>query len=216
VQVYRQQQEPDKFLDAQDFIMRHTDGKVGRQRAARDVVSFLYQRGKTDAGIKRYEDALKYNPKDAAALSVLDGIYFRAKPDRERAAEISRRLDEVNTQLAVELASRLEKDAEAAPQTAATLLKNAAEAWLEAGDKSKALAAAKKSLAQPPEQRGDLLTYYWRDGLGDVFLATGEPGLAVQQFEAAVAAAGNANLPSQKQAAQKKLESAKAGAEKKP
>jgi tetratricopeptide (TPR) repeat protein len=213
VPVYRQLPEIDKFLEAQDFNIRHAERKDGRSNAARDVASFLHQRGKLDAGIARYEAALKTNPKDPAALGVLAVIFSRAREDKARAAELAARVEALDRELATALATRLEKDADAAPQTAASILKDAATAWLEAGDKAKALAAANKSLAQPPEQR-PLLAYYWRDGLGDVFLATGQPALAVQQFEAAIAAA--ANLGPQRKSAEKKLAEARAAAEKKP
>ena len=64
--------------------------------------------------------------------------------------------------------------------------KEAAVAWLAAGDKQKALAAAKQSAAAAPEARSDLLAHYWHRGLGDVFLKTGEPKLAIPQYEEAI------------------------------
>jgi hypothetical protein len=93
----------------------------------------------------------------------------------------------VERELAAGVAQRLEREAEASPQSAASHLKDAAQFWLEAGDKPKALAAAKRSAASPPEERSSLLAYYWHDGLGDVFLAVSEPQLAMAQFEAALA-----------------------------
>jgi tetratricopeptide (TPR) repeat protein len=210
VPVYRQLPEIDKFLEAQDFNIRHAERRDRRSNAASDVASFLHQRGKLDAGIARYEAALKTNPKDPAALGVLTVIFSRAREDKARAATLTAQLEALDRELGTALARRLEKDADAAPQTAASLLKDAASAWLEAGDKAKALAAAKKSLAQPPEQRSTVLTYFWRNGLGDVFLAAGEPALAVQQFEAALPVAPT------RQSAEKKLAEARAAAEKKP
>jgi tetratricopeptide (TPR) repeat protein len=207
VPVYRDLPETEKFVEAQEFIIRHAERKVGRRRAARDVTAFLFQRGKATPAIARYEAALKSNTNDQVALEVLAEMYFRVQPNPTRAAELQARLDVINTGLATALATRLEQDADAAPQTAAWLLKDAASAWLEAGDKAKALAAAKKSLAQPPEQRSTILTYQWRDGLGDVLLAAGEPALAVQQFEAAVAASQPGVL---RQSAEKKLAEARA------
>src|SRR5262245_33218278 len=46
VPVYRQLPEIDKFLEAREFVIRHTDRKAGRSLAANDVASFLFQRGK--------------------------------------------------------------------------------------------------------------------------------------------------------------------------
>jgi hypothetical protein len=214
VSAYRLLPEIDKFLEAQEFLIRHTDRQAGRSIAVRDIASFLHQRGKTDAGIERYEAQLKTNAKDPASLSVLATIYSRVKPDENRGAALTAQLETLNSEIAAGVATRLENDAQAAPQTAATLLKDAATLWLEAGDKAKALAAAKKSLQQAPEQRSELLAYFWRDGLGDVFLAAGEPTAAAEQYQAAIAAA--ANLGPQRQATEKKLTEAKAAAEKKP
>lgn len=213
VPVYRQLPEIDKMLEAQEYIIPHTERKAGRANNARDLASFLHQRGKTEVAITRYDARLQKDPKDVVALNVLAIIYTRVKEDDLLGAKYTQRLDESNREIASKLAERLEKDAAAAPQTAAALLKDAATAWLEAGDKPKALAAAKKSAASAPESRSDLLVYYWRDGLGDVFLATGEPALAIPHFEAALAAT---TIAGHKQATEKKLAEAKAAAAKKP
>jgi len=211
VQVYRQLPEIDKMLEAQEFVIPHTERRSSRMNAARDLASFLHQRGKTDEAIARYDGRLQKDPKDIAALTVLTIVYTRIKRDPELGPKYELRLDQANREIASKLAERLEKDAVTAPQTAAFTLKDAATAWLEAGDNPKALAAAKKSAASPPESRTEILVYYWRDGLGDVFLATGEPALATAQFEAALAAT---NIAGHKQATEKKLAEAKAAAAK--
>src|SRR5262245_34333504 len=51
VPAYRQLPEIDKMLAAQEFVIRHTERRAGRSLAAGDVASFLFQRGKLDAGI---------------------------------------------------------------------------------------------------------------------------------------------------------------------
>jgi tetratricopeptide (TPR) repeat protein len=211
--AYRQLPEIDKMLEAQEFIIRHTERWAGRSLAARDLASFLHQRGKTDTGIQRYEARLKEDAKDIAAVSVLAVIYTRTKRDPQRGPELTGRLEALDRELSVALAQRLEQDAQAAPQTAASLLKDAATVWLEAGDKAKALAAAKKSLDSLPESRSDILVLQWREGLGDVLLETGEPQLAAIQFEAALAATSN---PALRRGPEKKLAQAKDAAAKKP
>lgn len=208
VPVYRQLPEIDKMLEAQEFIITHTERRSGRSIHARDLTSFLHQRGKTDVAIARYDGRLQKDPKDIVALHVLTIIYTRIKQDDLLGAKYTQRLDEANREIASKLAERLEKDAEAAPQTAAAILKDAATAWLEADDKPKALAAAKKSAASPPESRSGLV-YYWHDGLGDVFLGTGEPALAMGHFEAALAAT---EIAGYKERTAKKLAEAKAAA----
>jgi tetratricopeptide (TPR) repeat protein len=64
--------------------------------------------------------------------------------------------------------------------------KEAASAWLKAGEHKKALAAAKQSDASPPEARNDQLAHFWHRGLADVFLAAGEPKIAILHYEKAI------------------------------
>jgi tetratricopeptide (TPR) repeat protein len=213
VPAYRQLPDIGKMLDAQEFVIRHTERRAGRSNAAGDLTSFLHQRGQTDKAIARYEEVLKTDAKDIAALSVLSNIYARTKRDTQRGPEIARRLEAADKELAAQLAQRLEKDAETAPRTAAAILKDAATAWIEAGDKAKAVAAARKSAASLPEDRSPLLVFYWRDGLGDAFLGAGEYADAAAQFEAAL---GVVTIDGYRKATEAKLAQAKEGALKKP
>ncbi len=206
VPAYRQQPEIDNLLKAQEFIIRHTDRKAGRSLAAGSVVSAAYQRGKLDAAHQRYYEQLKQNPKDPAALTILASIYSQTKRNDPQTPILKQQLDELDRDLARQFAERLEKDAETAPRTAAWFLKDAATAWLEAGDKAKALATAKKSAGGAPENRNQQLTQMWHEGLGDVFLQTGQPQLAITHFEAAIA---NTNQPTTKQGLEKKLAEAR-------
>jgi tetratricopeptide (TPR) repeat protein len=66
------------------------------------------------------------------------------------------------------------------------VVKEAATAWLQIDDPKKALDAARKSLASAPETRSDLLAYFWRRGLADVFLKAGDAPAAVAQYEEAL------------------------------
>lgn len=213
VPSYRQLPEIDKFLEAQEFIIRHTERKAGRSLAARSIVSQLLTRGKMDAGVERYEALLKESPKDPAALTILASIFTQIKRNDSRGTELKQRLDDLDRDLATQLAKRLEKDAESAPQTSSRHLKDAATAWLEAGDKTKALTAAKKSAAGPPEQRTGILKLQWHESLGDVFLQAGEPRLAITHFEAALAAS---DQPALQKRLEKKLAEARGTALAKP
>ena len=58
-----------------------------------------------------------------------------------------------------------------------------------------------------------MLVYYWHNGLADVFLATGEPQLAVTHYEAALA---RATIDGYRRDTEKKLAEARAAAAKKP
>src|SRR5262245_28986077 len=107
---YRQLPEIDKMFAAQEFIIRRTDRKAGRSLAARDVASFLFQRGKLNDGIERYDAQLKQNPKDPAALTILAMIFTQAKRNDPRGPELKKQLDDLDRDLTGQLAERLEKD----------------------------------------------------------------------------------------------------------
>jgi len=186
---YRQLPEIDKMLVAQEFIIAHSEQRARRSIAARDVASFLHQRGKVDVGIERYDARLQKDPRDLIALNILTVIHKNVRNDDLKAGEFQQRLDSVNLEWAEKVAKKHEATAAAATQQQAWNWKEAALAWIEAGDKEKALAAAKKSLAAPPEARSELLAFYWRDGLGQAFLRAGDAKAAVAQFEAAIALA---------------------------
>ncbi len=64
--------------------------------------------------------------------------------------------------------------------------KESAQAWIKAKDKLRARDAAKSAVAAGPEKRGDLLLHFWHRALGQVFLETGEPTLAIEHLEAAI------------------------------
>lgn len=199
VELYRALMEPyrvlnnvDKMAEAVEYIQTNSDGQAERSIIARDFVSFLHQRGKTDFAVERYEAKLKENPKDPTALAVLSTIYQRViREKKERGQMLEGELKALNRERAVVKAERLEKSADADDRTAASNWKDVAKAWLEADDKEKAKAAVEKSLKARPEGRSELLTRYWHDGLGDVYAEVGETSKAIEQYEQAIAKASS-------------------------
>jgi hypothetical protein len=187
VPAYRLLPDINKMLEAQEIILCHTPQRAGLSLPALNLASSMHPRGKTDLAVERYQKALAADPKDVAALAVLTTIFTQIKRDRQRGPELTARLESLDRELAAKQAAQLEADAQTAPRTAASIYKDAATAWIEAGDKAKALAAVEKSLASLPEERGGQLVYHWRRGLGDALLAAGEPAQAIVQFEAALA-----------------------------
>jgi tetratricopeptide (TPR) repeat protein len=87
--------------------------------------------------------------------------------------------------------------------------KEAATAWLQAGNKTQALDAARKSNESQPEQRSDVLAHFWHKGLADVFLSAGEPKLAIPHYEKAIE---KTNIQGYIDASRNKLEEARAKA----
>ncbi len=209
---YRMISNEKKMMEACDFIIRHCDSgpyrdsRPHRSLTRRDLLSFVYQRGKASDLIARYEADLEADPKDLTALYILSETYTRYQEDPKRAAEMTSRLlalelkdEPVDVQTSAQLAGlyvRQKKYRDGAElfETIAPLdeslaawhWKEAANAWLGASDEQRALAAAKKSAASIPEVRSQQLTYYWHRALGDVFLATGEPQTAVGHLEKAI------------------------------
>jgi hypothetical protein len=206
---YRELQDVGPMQAAAEFIIAASTQPAERSRTRSAVLSFVQRRGKMDAAVAGYEARLEKDPDDGTALYLLAEAYATYKKDPARAADRGARLAAAEKKAgrpedAAELArlaeqyvkaekpkdgaELYEKVAPADPKQEAWHLKEAAAAWLKAGEKGKAVAAARKSAAAAPEARSELLTYLWHRGLGDVFLGAGEPKEAVPQYERALAA----------------------------
>ncbi len=194
VPAYRQDGGVNKMIEACEFIITHADQPARQSLTRRDLLSFLFQRGKIDEYVKRHEQVLKKDPSQRLSLYMLSEIYSRMKEQPDRAAELIDRLAALDqqsgkprdvpqqAQLAQQYvrAKKYQQGAELyetiAPldeKLAAWHWKEAAAAWLSAGQQDKALAAAKKSAASPAETRSELLTHFWHRNLADVFLKAG-------------------------------------------
>jgi tetratricopeptide (TPR) repeat protein len=170
---------------------------------------------------------LKKDPKDATVLYILSGIHADLLNNPKRAAELTERLAQttkdtggkvdarLSSQLAVQYvksgkfkqgAELYEELASSDAKSKSQHLKDAAVAWLKAGEKEKACAAAKAAAAGPPDDRSKLLTHFWHRQLGDVFLATGEYRLAIEHLEKA---AEKTDIEGYRKDCQKKIEQAK-------
>ncbi|MFV0443395.1 MAG: tetratricopeptide repeat protein [Planctomycetaceae bacterium] len=205
--AYRQLTEPDKYMDASDFVLRHSEQAARRSLTRRSLLAFVFQRGQTDALIKRYEDALTEDKDDRTALYVLAEAYGQIKNDATKSAQYTERLakldkesgEPIDVQQQADLATQyvrakkykegaqiFEKIAPLDERLESWHWKEAAQAWLKAGDKKKALKDAKKADENGPDTRSDLLTHFWHRNLADVFLATDEPKLAIPHYKAAI------------------------------
>ncbi len=199
--------EIDKKVEALEFLIAKSDSAAKRSLARRSLLSFVHQRGKTDVIVTRYEDRLKKDGKDLTALYVLSEIYATLKPNAKRGAEVMEKLAAVMKDQGTELelgataglagqyvksgkfkegAELYEKIADRDPKLAAWHWKEAAQAWLKAKENDKALAAAKASDGTDGEKRNDQLEHFWHRQLGEIFMATNEPKLAIPHFEKAI------------------------------
>lgn len=204
---YRTQNDSDKMFTAVEYVVTQSRQPAERSIVRTSLMSFIHQRGKADEAVKRYESQLTADPRNRTALYLLGEIYARLKEDPEKGVEILGRLADLDKQEGkpvdarqqAELAEqyvKLKKFKEGAelfesvtkldPKMAAWNWKEAATAWISAGDKARALEAAKKSDESSPENRGELLVHFWHRALGDVYLEAGEPKLAIPHYEAAI------------------------------
>ena len=204
---YRLLSEADKMYTATEYVLEHGTQAAEKSLLTRSLLSFIFERGKTDEAVKRYEEQLKKDPKNRTALTVLSQIYTEIKRDPQKGGELVERLaaldKEENKPLDVRQAAQLamqyvrakkfkegaelyEKIAPLDEKLAAWHWKEAADAWVKAGDKPRALEAAKKSAASRGETRSDQLTYFWHRGLGDAFLDAGDAASAIPHLEKAL------------------------------
>ena len=187
---------------------RHSGQDAEKSLTRSSLMSFIHQRGKVEPFIKRHEERLKKNPKDRLSVYLLSEVYSRVRENPERSVELLKQLAaldgkkpgeavDVNTsaKLAMQYirAKEYQKGAELYEQIApldktleAWHWKEAAAAWLKHKQNDKALAAAKKSEEATPEKRNEQLAHFWHRNLADVFLAAGEPKLAIPHYEKAI------------------------------
>ncbi len=204
---YRELQEIEPMQTATEYILTNSEQAAERSLSRRALLSFIHRRGKLDVALKDYVERAKKTPEDWALLYVLTDAYATYKKDPAKSVEYGEMLiaaekKQGKKQDLPELALLAQqyvkadqpKEAAALFETIAPLdkkleawhLKEAAAAWLKAGDKTKAVDAAKKSTAATPEKRDVLLAYFYHRGVGDVFLNSGEPALAIPQYELAI------------------------------
>lgn len=206
---YRELQDVGPLQAAAEFVIAHTTQPAERSLTRSALLSFVHKRGQMNVAVAGYEDRVGKDPTDRTALYLLTEAYALYQKDPARAADRGEKLAAVEKKAGVtpdpadqaklaELyvragrprdgAELFEAVAPADPKTEAWHRKEAAAAWLKAGDKAKAVAAARKSAAAAPEARSEQLTYFWRRGLGDAFLEAGEPKEAIPQYERALTA----------------------------
>ncbi|WP_442510138.1 tetratricopeptide repeat protein [Novipirellula sp. SH528] len=65
-------------------------------------------------------------------------------------------------------------------------LKEAASAWLKAGDRDKAMEMVKQAEKLPAESRNDSLAHFFHRHMGDLYTEFGKPDLAIPHYEVAV------------------------------
>ena len=203
---YRLVPDMKKMANSVEYIVEHSESTAEKSLTRTSYMSYLHQRGLVDDAVKRYEKTLNKDENDIVALYLLSEIQSRLQNAPEKSIELTKRLNKLtgveetidvreNARLASqhmrarqykEAAELYEKIGDLDESLAAWHWKEAATAWLKLGENEKALAAAKRSEDTAGEKRTEQLTHFWHRALGDVFLATGEPKLAIPHFKKAI------------------------------
>lgn len=205
--TYRELPEIEPLQRAAEYIITHTEQTAERSLTRRTLLAFVHKRGKLADALTGYEAKLKQTPNDRTTLYILTEAYSTLSRNPARAAELFEKLTAIDEKLGkapnpIEQAQRAKQLIESgmvkegaqlyeliAPLDA-TLeswhLKEAAAAWLKAGDPQRALAAARKSAAGPGEKRNEQLTYFWHKGLADVFLDGGAAKESIPHYQQAM------------------------------
>lgn len=205
--AYRLHPEIDKMVNACEFIMDHSTSAPEKSLTRLALLTFVKERGKADDMIAHFEKRLEKDDKDRTSLFVLSEAYAQLKRDPAKSVGYVERLakaiedsgEEVDVITNAQLASLyvkskkyqqgaelFEKIAPEDEKLAPWHWKEAAAAWLQAGDKDKALAAAMNSTKVGPESRAESLNYYWNNTLGDIYLELDNPKLAIPHYENAL------------------------------
>jgi tetratricopeptide (TPR) repeat protein len=208
IPAYTQAEDWQLKAGALEFIIEKTNRDAEQSLARTELMGFLRERGKAEAALKRYEERLQETPDHEATLFILIEVYARLKDDPQRAAATLERLaalrqksgEELRVTEAAKLAGEyvrarkyqegaelFEKTAARDASLAAWHFKEAAAAWLKAGNKERARAAAKASTAATPEKRSELLQHFWHRGLADAFFDVGDYADAIPHYEQAIA-----------------------------
>jgi tetratricopeptide (TPR) repeat protein len=227
LQSYHKEEDYSKHKTTMEAVIRDPTSPAEKYVSRINLFSFLQARKKVEEAVEQYEEMLRKDRNDRTLLYILSGLYAEALRDPARAAAITERLahatreatGKVDAQTTEQLARQYvqagrTKDGAELYETLAgddangksMHLKDAASAWLKAGEPDKAKAAAKRAAAAGPDQRSPLLTHFWHRHLGEVFLATGENRLAVEHLQKAI---DNTNIEGYRKDCRELLEKAK-------
>ncbi len=208
IQCYRQQSDTSKMNRVVEYVLTHSASDGRKSRITRSYLSYLHQRGKTKAAVEDHEKRLKKDANGVLSLYLLSEIYTRTQPNPQRAVQLLDRLaklqpdkkgKKVNVSQTAKLAMQYvrakeyqkgaelyEKIAPLDQALAGYHYKEAAGAWMRVDNKKKALRAARNAVKSGPDNRSEILTYFWNRNLGDVFLQAGEAKEAIPLLETAL------------------------------
>src|SRR5439155_22695076 len=122
------------MAEACEFVLRHTDQLAERRTTASSLSGFYFQRGLTEAQVKRYRELYEKDKKDYAAVAMLSEMARSARLDKDTAETYKKRYQEAERELAGRLATAQEESAGKDKAQEAWRWKEAAVLWVAAGD----------------------------------------------------------------------------------
>lgn len=209
--VYSKTGRPDLLFQAAEYVAKHHPHPASVSITIRSLVTSVRRLEWHEELTKRYEAALKENPKDRVALMIMDRFEYLVTRDYEKRRGYIERLIALDQEEGKEIDAEMHRDrafmlrlerkpAEAAQayeaiaeldeSSRAYSLMFAAENWQRAKDKTKALAAAKRADEIGPDARARKSLYQWHRGLGEVFLYAHQREKAIKHLTTAKEDAG--------------------------
>ena len=207
VVVYAEGGDFPKMYDSAEFVIEHAPYPAMASLTCRALLGHVHKKGQAEAARKRYEQRLLKNGNDRTAMYVMSNYHGLLDRDFAQQAKYFEGLIHLNKdegkdfdfevagKLAfayrlsnqfVESAELYEKIAPLHKDETSWDYKEAALAWLKAGQKDRALAAAKKADELGADARSERAIDNWHADLGEVFLANGEGPSAVKHYELAI------------------------------
>ncbi len=87
-----------QMRDCCEYIMVNAATTAGRNNTGRELLGFMYQRGKIKEAQKRYEQMLEKDGKNTVALFMLSEIYDKITKEPAKAAEITLKLTKIDSE----------------------------------------------------------------------------------------------------------------------
>jgi len=212
INAYAETGDAEKMCVSADFAIENMKGRSSifllHPGPASTLARAAGRKGKVRFVKERYQKQLEDDPQNVPALVILSSLASDVDRDPVLQVKYLQQLLDIqdkNTDLPVDpkvvtdlarayartkdgpkAAVLFERAAELDEAQKTHHLKDAAKAWVDAGEMDKAVATARKAVEVGPDTRSELLTHFWHRGIGQVFLAAKKRDEAVEHLQKAV------------------------------
>jgi len=204
--VYAETDGQKKMYESLEYIQAHAPYPAFASLTLRSFLSTVQRKGWQVDAQERYEKQLKKNPKDRVALTVMADFSYLLQRDHAKRGDYLQRLIDLDKEegkspdakqlvdraFAYKLSKEFIKSAELYESTAllndeftSSCFMEAAEAYKQANQDAKSLAAAMKAHELGPDKQARRSLYRWHRALGDLFLHHRKKQEAIEHFRVA-------------------------------